>query len=1123
SGTCTAVVQLDGTWSCTLSGPVVDGDDIMATQDDPAGNTSPQTTELGGIDTSAPDVPTVTPLLTNDVTPVISGTAEANSTVTVQVGGATYTTTASPTGVWSIDLDTQAPDSGVLSLDTNGANDVTATATDAAGNTSAPDLTSGELVLDTTAPTAPSIDPVNENTNPVTGLSEPGALITLTGVVCDNDPVFADVNGVWSCDVTSTAPLTPGDVISATATDPAGNESGPGTATVGDSNTQSVAPHINSVANGDVEITGTAIAGSIINVVGITCDNDPISADAAGDWICINPTPTPTTGDVINVTATQGALQPSPPASTTVFDPNVTAPAAPNVDPTDGDPVEGTTIPNGDITVYDDMGNLICSTTADGSGNFSCSPVNPLPADGDVISVIVTDENGNSSSPTQVTVDAAAPDVPTVTPLLTNDVTPVISGTAEANSTVTVQVGGATYTTTASPTGVWSIDLDTQAPDSGVLSLDTNGANDVTATATDAAGNTSAPDLTSGELVLDTTAPTAPSIDPVNENTNPVTGLSEPGALITLTGVVCDNDPVFADVNGVWSCDVTSTAPLTPGDVISATATDPAGNESGPGTATVGDSNTQSVAPHINSVANGDVEITGTAIAGSIINVVGITCDNDPISADAAGDWICINPTPTPTTGDVINVTATQGALQPSPPASTTVFDPNVTAPAAPNVDPTDGDPVEGTTIPNGDITVYDDMGNLICSTTADGSGNFSCSPVNPLPADGDVISVIVTDENGNSSSPTQVTVDQSAPAVPVITAPITNTTINDNSPLIVGTGEVGSLITVTGPDGQTCTDTVDLNGDWSCTLDAPLADGSNTITAVAEDDLGNVSQPDSITIDVIDGQPYELTVNAPAELVTTEMGDTDTFEVSLPLTPTADVTVNFSSSNTDEGTVSPSTVVFNASNWNVPVTITVTGVDDVVYDLDQNYQVIISALSSGDADYDGINPDDINAVNIDDDESPDLTAFITNCVAGVLPTDSMIYRLYISNTGNKDINGATVATVFSDKMSVPSWICQGADCNGLSGTGNLNEIVNLPVGSQITYLFDADVTGALMEFIDVEGSVTMPISETDVNPDDNVAFDSDLIYQFLFKDGFDCALPGTVGSTNKLFESLNK
>ncbi|MFC3195977.1 Ig-like domain-containing protein, partial [Marinicella sediminis] len=47
SGSCTALVQPDGSWSCTLSGPITDGDDIFAEQDDPAGNTSPQTTELG--------------------------------------------------------------------------------------------------------------------------------------------------------------------------------------------------------------------------------------------------------------------------------------------------------------------------------------------------------------------------------------------------------------------------------------------------------------------------------------------------------------------------------------------------------------------------------------------------------------------------------------------------------------------------------------------------------------------------------------------------------------------------------------------------------------------------------------------------------------------------------------------------------------------------------------------------------------------------------------------------------------------------------------------------------------------------------------------------------------------
>ena len=48
-----------------------------------------------------------------------------------------------------------------------------------------------------------------------------------------------------------------------------------------------------------------------------------------------------------------------------------------------------------------------------------------------------------------------------------------------------------------------------------------------------------------------------------------------------------------------------------------------------------------------------------------------------------------------------------------------------------------------------------------------------------------------------------------------------------------------------------------------------------------------------------------------------------------------------------------------------------------------------------------------------------------------------------------------------------------------------------------------------------------MPISETDVNPADNVAFDSDLIYQFIFKDGFDCAAPGTFGSSNKMLENI--
>jgi hypothetical protein len=400
--------------------------------------------------------------------------------------------------------------------------------------------------------------------------------------------------------------------------------------------------------------------------------------------------------------------------------------------------------------------------------------------------------------------------------------------------------------------------------------------------------------------------------------------------------------------------------------------------------------------------------------------------------------------------------------------------------------------------------------GEVICTGTA-GPGGVT----------GDETAT-TTDEAGNTAtSNVAFTLDNIAPSDPTITAPTDGTTINDNTPLVVGTGEPGSIITVTGPNGESCTTTVDVNGDWSCTLNPALQDGNNTITAVASDEAGNESAPDSITVNVLAGQSFDLTVNGPAELVTTEMGDSDTFEVSLPLTPTADVTVDFSSSDATEGTVSPASVTFNTSNWNIPVTITVTGVDDTDYDLDQDYQIIIGALSSSDVNYDGVNPADLDAVNIDDDESPDLSAFITNCVAGVNPTDNMLYRLRINNIGNKDITGATVTSVMGSQMTSPAWICQGASCGNTSGNGDINELVDLPAGAEITYLMDADVTGALMEFIDVEGSVTMPVDETDVNPANNIAFDSDVIYMFIFKSDFECTAPGTIESSNKLLDSL--
>ena len=520
--------------------------------------------------------------------------------------------------------------------------------------------------------------------------------------------------------------------------------------------------------------------------------------------------------------------------------------------------------------------------------------------------------------------------------------------------------------------------------------------------------------------------------------------------------------------------------------------------------------------------------ISGTAEPHSTVVVTGPDGQSCTAPVNSAGGWSCqllpalsdgtnlISATATDTAGNTSNASSITLIIDTIPPAAPvcTVM-PNPANDGTALTATCTGVETDATvTIPNYVCGI--ESGNQVICTASAGPGGVT----------GDETATI-TDVAGNTATTNVAfTLDNTPPGSPTITAPVDGTTINDNTPLVVGTGEPDSIITVSGPNGETCTTTVDGNGDWSCTLSPALQDGNNIITAVAADEAGNESAPDSITVAVLGGQGYVLVVNAPAELVTTEMGDTDSFEVSLPLTPTADVTVNFTSSDTTEGTVAPGSVTFTTANWDTPVTITVTGVDDTEYDLDQDYQIIIGSLSSADPNYDGFNPDDLDAVNIDDDESPDLSAFMTNCVAGVNPTDTPLYQLVISNVGNKDISGAMVNTVFDDTVSVPDWICQpgaGASCGTASGSGDLvDELVDVPVGSQVTFLFDSSVTGQLMDFIDVVGSVTMPTGETDVNPGNNSASDSDLIYQFMFKDSFECNAPGTIESTQTLWESLN-
>jgi hypothetical protein len=112
----------------------------------------------------------------------------------------------------------------------------------------------------------------------------------------------------------------------------------------------------------------------------------------------------------------------------------------------------------------------------------------------------------------------------------------------------------------------------------------------------------------------------------------------------------------------------------------------------------------------------------------------------------------------------------------------------------------------------------------------------------------------------------------------------------------------------------------------------------------------------------------FGITVSTPSGSATTEAGGTVTFTVKLNTQPTANVTIGLSSSDTTEGTVSPSLIIFTTANWNTPQTVTVTRVDDSIVDGNIAYTIVTAAATSTDANYNGLNASDVSLTNNDND-----------------------------------------------------------------------------------------------------------------------------------------------------------
>ncbi|OJF70731.1 hypothetical protein BK026_19245 [Alteromonas sp. V450] len=176
---------------------------------------------------------------------------------------------------------------------------------------------------------------------------------------------------------------------------------------------------------------------------------------------------------------------------------------------------------------------------------------------------------------TSDTVDAVAP-VVSINDVVTSDTTPALTGNVDdPTATVVVTIDGQDYNATNNGDGTWTLADDTV----DALAEDSYSA---TVTATDLEGNSS---TANGTVIIDTTAPAAPSIDAGNGTE--ITGTAEANAVIEVD-VDGDGTPdltTTADGDGNWS--VTPDTPLADGTEVTATATDAAGNTSAPVSDTV--------------------------------------------------------------------------------------------------------------------------------------------------------------------------------------------------------------------------------------------------------------------------------------------------------------------------------------------------------------------------------------------------------------------------------------------------------------------------------------------------------------------------------------------------------
>ena len=165
------------------------------------------------------------------------------------------------------------------------------------------------------------------------------------------------------------------------------------------------------------------------------------------------------------------------------------------------------------------------------------------------------------------------------------------------------------------------------------------------------------------------------------------------------------------------------------------------------------------------------------------------------------------------------------------------------------------------------------------------------------------------------------------------------------------------------------------------------IIDGSQTSSITASVDTFSDSnfislETQTVSVVTFDNDSAGVKINI-LDNLTSESGETGTFEVLLEAIPSNDVIIDLSSSNLLEGTIINSSITFTSLNWNIPQIILVTGVDDTppLSDGAIDFKILTGNVSSSDLNFNALvdsSIEDVNMINQDND-APGITVTLLN------------------------------------------------------------------------------------------------------------------------------------------------